>query len=277
MARTIEQIQKTIFDNIAANPNLSGLTSISKVAIWRLMVYVVAVCTWSLETLFDTHNDEVSVKIAEQKKGVLTWYKTMALQFQYGFPLVPGFDYFDNGIASADEIEASKIVKYAAVTEPDGQVLVKIATETNGKLSPIPNEILESFIEYMKRIRWAGVDVVVINYLPDLLYLILQIKRDPLVIDANGMSILNANYPINDALQAFMKELPFDGDLRLSALVDKLQKVPGVIDATLLSAESSWIDAQTAGYGTPQPIYIAKIPISGYFEIENFDNIEYVV
>jgi hypothetical protein len=277
MARTIEQIQQVIFDNIAANPNLSGLTSISKVAIWRLMVYAVAFCTWTLETLFDTHSDEINLNIAEQKKGVLTWYKTMALQFQYGFALVPGYDYFDNGTTSADEIEASKIVKYAAVTEPEGQVLVKIATETDGKLSPIPNEVLESFIAYMKRIRWAGVDVVVINYLPDLLYLILQIKRDPLVIDANGMSILNANYPVNEALQDFMKELPFDGELRLSALVDKLQKVPGVIDATLLSAESSWIDAQTAGYGIPQPIYIAKIPISGYFEIANFENIEYVV
>lgn len=277
MARTVEQIQQVIFDKIAANSNLAGLTSISKVAIWRLMVYVMAFCAWSLETLFDIHVVEINVKIAEQKKGVLPWYKTMALQFQYGFALVPGQDYFDNGIATLEEIEASKIIKYAAVTEPDGQVLVKIATETDGKLSPIPNEVLESFIHYMKRIRWAGVDVVVINYLPDLLYLILQIKRDPLLIDANGMSILNANYPVKEALQEFMKELPFDGELRLSALVDKLQKVPGVIDATLLSAQSSWIDANTAGYGIPQPIYIAKIPISGYFEIENFDNIEYVV
>lgn len=277
MARTVEQIQQVIFNNVAANPNLSGLTSVSKVAIWRLIVFVVATCAWSLETLFDVHDDEVTVKIAEQKKGVLPWYKTMALQFQYGFALVPGMDYYDNGTATIEEIEASKIIKYAAVDEPDGTVVVKIATETDGKLAPIPDEKLESFIYYMKRIRWAGVEVVVINYLPDLLYLNLQIKRDPQLLDDNGMSILNANYPVNEALLEFMKELPFDGELRKSALVDKLQKVPGVIDATLLSAESSWIDAEISGYGVPQPINIAKIPISGYFEIVNFDNIEYVV
>ena len=74
-----------------------------------------------------------------------------------------------------------------------------------------------------------------------------------------------------------MKELDFNGELRLSALVDKIQSVPGVKDATLISAESSWIDPASNGYGTPQPIFISKIAESGYFEIVTFDTIAYVV
>ncbi|MGZ9677542.1 hypothetical protein [Flavobacterium sp. GNP001] len=116
-----------------------------------------------------------------------------------------------------------------------------------------------------------------INYLPDRLFLNIQIKRDALVLDANGMSIQNANNPVNEAIQEFMKELPFDGDLRLSALVDKMQAAPGVIDATLLSAESSWIRPELNGYGTPQPIYISKVAESGYYEVVTFENITYVV
>jgi hypothetical protein len=39
-------------------------------------------------------------------------------------------------------------------------------------------------------------------------------------LDENGMSKLDA-IPVNEALQEFMKELDFNGELRLSALVDK--------------------------------------------------------
>ncbi|MNG06994.1 hypothetical protein D3C84_902770 [compost metagenome] len=91
------------------------------------------------------------------------------------------------------------------------------------------------------------------------------------------MSIQDANYPVNEAIQQFMKELPFDGDLRLSALVDKLQKVPGVLDATIVSAASAWINPGIDGYDIPQPIYISKVAESGYFEVVTFDNIDYVV
>jgi hypothetical protein len=84
-------------------------------------------------------------------------------------------------------------------------------------------------------------------------------------------------YPVTEALKEFMKELDFNGELRLSALVDKLQVIPGVLDATVLSAKSSWIDPALNGYGTPQPILISKVAVSGYFEIVTFDNINYVV
>ncbi|MDN3671702.1 nucleotidyltransferase [Flavobacterium branchiarum] len=240
---------------------------------------IIATAIFIHELFFDQHKKEVDDTLANKKPGTKPWYRTMALQFQYGFDLVADKDYYDNTGFTGEVIEASKIVKYSAVNEAteSSRVIVKIAGEISGNLAPIAVPQKEAFDAYMEEIRIAGVQLTIINYLPDRLYLTIQIKRDALVLAANGMSIINANYPVNDAIAEFMKELPFDGELRLSALVDKLQVVPGVLDATIVSASSSWINPLTNGYELPQPIYIATIPISGYFEVQGFENVNYVV
>ena len=280
MARTITTIHKGILDSIVANEVLSPyLTSTSIYAIYRAFSYVIATAIWLLESFFDQHTTEVNTIILNQKSGRKPWYRDMALRFQYGFDLVPDKDYFDNGMATDEDIEDSKIIKYAAVSESEetSRVILKIAGETSGVLSPINEDQYLAFNAYIDEIRWAGVQYSIINYLPDQLYLNIQIKRDPLVLSTTGMSILNGNYPVQEAIQEYMKELPFNGELQLSLLVDKLQRVTGVIDATILSAQSAWINPDTSGYGVPQPIFISKVAESGYYEVVNFDNINYVV
>lgn len=252
----------------------------SKVSIENIWFEIVAFSCWTLEVLYDFHEKEVDEKLANQKSGTLPWYRTMALKFQYGFDLVPDHDYFDNANATPDQIENSKIIKYAAVgeSELESRVIIKIAGETENKLSPIAPAQKEAFeFSYMKEVKWAGVKITVINYKPDKLFLEMLIKRDALVLSDKGMSILNANYPVTDAILEYMKELPFDGELRLSALVDKIQKVPGVLDATIVSAQSAWINPDNDDYDSPQPISIAKVPESGYFFIEDFSKISYYV
>lgn len=280
MARTITIIHKEILDDIAANEALSDvLTSTSIYAVFRAFSYVIASAIFLLEKMFDQHIIETNTIIFNQKSGRKSWYKFMALQFQYGFDLVEDKDYYDNNGVDESLVLSSKIIKYAAVDEAQesSRVIIKVAREINGVLSPLTQDQYDAFVYYINEIRWAGTEISIINYLADQLYLNIQVKRDALVLDQNGMSILNGNYPINDAILEFMKELPFDGDLRLSGLVDKLQVISGVIDVTVLSAESSWINPTTGGYGVPQPIFISKKAESGYFEVVNFDNIAYVV
>ena len=279
MARSIETIQAEIFRSITSNPQLQELNSVSKSAIYRLFIYIVAVAIYTLEMLFDIHEKEIDNALFNQKGGRLPWYRTMALNFQYGFDLVPDKDYFDNSSATQEQIQTSKIIKYAAVneSEDESRIIIKIAGEVGQKLSNFtdPAEI-EAIEAYFKEIKWPG-KITIINFLADKLYLNIQIKRDALVLNENGMSKLVGNYPVVEALQAFMKELPFNGELKLSALVDKLQLIPGVIDATLLSAESACIVPELSGYGVPQSIFVSKIAESGYFDISTFDNIAYVV
>lgn len=279
MARTITTIQQEIFDSITANENLAGLTSQSKVSIYRLIVFVVAFAIWFLEMLFDKHKSEIDIALYNQKSGRLPWYRYMALKFQYGFDLLIDSDEFDNAIATTAQINASKIIKYAAVNEGDlqGIIIVKIAGETAGKLAPITAEAKTAVDAYFNEIKYAGSRINVINYLPDRLFLQLQIYRDPLVLDANGTSILNGGKPVETAINEFMKELPFNGELILAKLIDKIQQVEGVKIPHLLVALSSWIDINTNDYATPTIINVKTIPVSGYFEIENFNTISYVV
>jgi hypothetical protein len=289
MARTKTQIKSEITTPFMANENLANQygyvvgasfdAEFSLVSLENILFEIVALAIFLHELMFGQHTKEVDEKLFTQRSGRKSWYKTLALNFQYGFDLVMDKDYFENGNATNEQIKASKIVKYAAVAESsdESRVIIKIAGETNGLLLPITPEQKEAFQAYIKDTKWAGVPTTVINYLPDRLYLNIQVLRDALVLDNNGMSILNANFPVNEAIQEFMKELPFDGDLRLSALVDKLQVVSGVLDATVVSAESAWINPDIGGYDIPQPIFISKIPVSGYYEVVTFDNINYVV
>lgn len=60
-------------------------------------------------------------------------------------------------------------------------------------------------------------------------------------------------------------------------LIDRLQEVPGVKIPHLTAASSSWIDPEVTDYGSPTFFTIKRIPESGYFEVPNFDTIEYVV
>ena len=282
MARTLTQIHNAMLQDIASNAVLaSALTSNSLYAIFRLFTFVIASAIFIHEGFFDQHSQEINAMIYNQKSGRVSWYKTMALNFQYGFDLVQDKDYFDNGNVTQEEIEASRIIKYAAVNESDNEsrVIIKIAGETDGSLSHFTDlNQVEAIEAYFKEIKWPG-KITIINYKADKLYLNIQIKRDALVLNNQGMSILDGNYPVVEALKEFMKELDFNGELKLSAMVDKMQGIPGVLDATVLSAQSAWIDPllEGDGYGVPQPINISKVAESGYFEIVTFDTISYVV
>ncbi|TWP23539.1 nucleotidyltransferase [Apibacter muscae] len=287
MARTITEIQNSILEEKEKHEALKVLNSTSKASIWRLFTYVVAYVIFNLELLFDAHTEEINTTIAEQKKGSLKWYRNKALAFQYGFDLLPDLEDFNNENYTEEEIENSKIIKYSAVTEATTQsrLIIKIATETGDKLTPINEAELEAFTYYLEEIKYAGVAVTVINYLPDELSLSITIRRDPLVLDAQGNAIAPVNgiiRPVEATIRQFLKELPFNGELQLSKLTDQLQLTTGVTDIKITYAASAWLDPTTGKYNTPQIIEMSVIPESGYFTTEdtegkNLININYVV
>ena len=279
MARSIEEIKEEILRAKEREASLDALNSTSKTAIWRLWVYITAFVVCTLENLFDTHKSEVSEMLKQLKPHTARWYRNKALAFQYGFDLLPDSDQFNNANATEDEINNSKIIKYSAVTESEveSRLIVKIATEQGGKLQPISVGQKASFDAYMNEIKDAGVRITVINYEPDILRLQMKIYRDPLVLDESGTSIRMGNKPVEEAIKKYLKNLPFNGELVLAHLVDELQKVEGVKIPHIISAESKWIDASAGDYGNFQPIEVRTIPVSGYFKIENFNAIHYVV
>lgn len=280
MARSIDTIFSEMISRKEQEPALSALNSSSKVAVWRLMLYVAAFSIWVLENLFDTHKAEVSAALAELKPHTARWYRNKALAFQYGFPLFPDSDVFNNAGKTDEQLAASKIIKYSAVTEAEteSRLIVKIATEKDGELQPITEDEKAAFDAYISDIKDAGVKVTVINYLPDILDLKLQTFYDPLVLTSDGTAITGisvAKKPVELAIAEFLKELPFNGELILQSLVDKLQQTEGVKIVNVTGAASKWIDPSLNGYGDFENIGVSKIPVSGYFKVENF-NIQYI-
>ena len=277
MARSIQEIQNLILQAKVQEPALESLNSTSKVAIWRLWVYIIAVAIWSLEKLFDQHRADIDKRLAELKPHTARWYRSKALAFQYGFDLLPDSDKFNNQGHTEEAIEASKIVKYSAVIESknEGRLIVKIAGEQGDTLQPITEPQKQAFEAYLQEIKDAGVRLSVVNYQPDVLHLQMKIVYDPLVLDSNGQSIIHATKPIETAIKDYLKRLPFNGELVLAHLIDALQQAEGVKIPHLVLAQSKNITSG-GSYGDFETIEISKIPTAGYFTIDNFNDISYV-
>lgn len=287
--KDINEILDRMYTAKASKPELDELTADSKVSVWGNLFWVVAYVIDLLRMMFETHKTEVNEAIRLQKTHTAINIRERLLQFLYGYTLneefqkvylIPGTDEFDTEGMTPEQIAQAKIIKYAAVTESDDEkrVICKIATENAGELAPVNSDQFEAVGEYISQIKAAGVPYTIINFLPDLLRLEIRIFRDPMVLSASGMHKVTGQKPVEIALQEFMKELPFNGELILQELANKLEKVEGVRIVHIQSALTKWIDADVGDYPEEwEQINIRKIPVSGYFKIENFDGITYEI
>jgi len=284
MARSKTDIKKEITKTFMANQTLASAygyevndlfeAQFSLLSLENILFEIISFSIFLLELLFDQHKKEVEDILYNQVATRAPWYRFKALAFQYGYDLVQDTDRYDNTGISQDEIELSKIIRYAAVveSEDESRVIVKIAGEEENVLAPIGAQPFEAVVAYFKEIRAAGVKVTIINYLPDELYVNLVIYRDPLVLNDQGQSILEGTYPVTDAIDAHLKQLPFNGEFIMQDFVDALQIVEGVRIAHLVSASTAFIDPAVNAYGTPIPINVKTIPESGYFKLIPFDD-----
>lgn len=279
MARSITEIKAQILSNIAGNDDLQDLNSTSSVSIFGAFAFIVAVAHFTLEKLFDIHSSQVDTAIYENKPGTARWYRNMSLAFQFGFNLLTDDDQFNNVGFTTDQIEASKIVKYCSVKESleSSRLIIKIAGESGENLIPLTATQITSFKYYMGEIAYAGVKLEIVNNPADKLQLIMRVYRNPLVIDENGNNIITGGKTVEDAIKKYIKNLPFDGELVINDLIDYLRNVDGVINVHIVSAQSSYKDLVTNLYKPFVSIDVKTIPVAGYFEVENFNNITYVV
>lgn len=269
MARTITEIQDDIISRITGSTELSVLNSSSKVAVWRLWTYIVAVSIWALENLFDLHKSEVTTLINERAPHSLRWYANKARDFQYGSELAYEVDYYDNAALTEDQVTEQKIIAFSAVVEQSKGLRLKVARIVNGDLNALTAQQLESFETYMNRIKDAGVTPLLVESLaPDNLKIELVIYYNPLVLGSDGARLdgTNAN-PVGNSIRDYLKNLPFNGTLVLAYLVDALQQVDGIVIPHIVQAQ--------AKYGTlPYTAFDVKYnPDAGYLRIQHEEDL----
>jgi len=279
MARTIIQIYDEMIAEKQLNATLTGLqpniesgqnlltdlTSASKVAIWRLIFFTVAVAIWTHEQIFDLHKLEIEKRASELITGTLRWYSEQALAFQYGDILV-----WNNNLLKYEYSSGStgqKIIARASTIEVVGannQIRIKIAKlNTAGKLVPLSGTEQNSFTAYINRVKFAGVNLAITNINPDQLKLSIRVYYNPLILTSTGELISTSGvFPVENAINTYIANLPFDGVFNINAMIDKIQSADGVIDPFVISC-----DAQTGS--TPYiPITQNYTANAGYLEID---------
>ncbi|WP_234111689.1 nucleotidyltransferase [Chryseobacterium sp. R2A-55] len=279
MNKTLAEIIQNLFDAKESNTELAPLTSTSKTAIWRQIMEAVAFVIFNFQEAVRMHMEEIDTKIREQKVPTLRWYRNLALRFQYGFDLIPETDEFrpdyydaisDNWIvADEDQINSSKIIKYAAVTRnvTNGKVRISMKIAGDNIDAAISDEKVVSFKKYIEETQATGDNIVIVNYTPDILKINFKIAYNPSVLLENGQSILLGNvFPVVEAIRKFMKNLPFNGELSVQKLEAAILAVEGVNDLQNLQVQSKWIEPGV-GYGFYQPVEISRIPKSGRFKV----------
>lgn len=253
MARTVLEIYDALIEEkenltnletLLPNPEesqtfLQDLTTTSKVALWRLLFYVVAYGHWIIEVLFDRHVEEVEALKFKLITGTALWYQQKALEFQYGDALAwNGSQYVYPTIN-----EANQIIKRSSVIVSGGLVRIKVAKLDVDGVTPIPLESAEltSFTAYMQDIAFAGVNTLIISTDADDLIVNANIYYDPQVLTPSGESILESGvFPVQDAINNYISNLPFNGVFNETELVDKMQEASGVIDPVLSSTSARY-------------------------------------
>ena len=278
MARSIEQIKTSMAEAFMQDTNLAikyGFevgadfnNTFSKVSIESLLLYIVAVGIWTLERLFDTHTAEVTDYIATMKPHSLRWYVEKAKAFMYGEPVLPelisGSDIYDTTDMTDEQIAQAKIVTFAACTENNATLYLKVA-----KAGPAPLTADEkaAFIAYLHEIKDAGVRIDVISEQGDYLKLDMVIYYDPLLINADGESKADGTKVVEQAIKEYIENIPFNGEFRKNELEDAIQAVDGVVMVEFNAAYHS----ETGAEDTYDEVVPYCKPASGYFKFDNAD------
>ena len=291
MARTISAIynsmiaEKETFANISSlspsaqiDPSqnlLKDLTSTSKVAIWRLVFYVVSVCVWIHEQLWDTFLIDITTIANNAIPGTAQWYIKQIKAFQLGDMLI-----WDGNKFSYAAINSSKlVVGQCAVILSSSVLYIKVAKFINGLLTPLLSSELTSLKQYIEKIKFAGTQITVINDPADLLQLAYTVYYDPLVIYYNSINpadTLNGSlisdptiYPVNSSIINYIQALSFNGTFQVASLTDTIQASQGIknVVANIVKAKYallSYVDIlsissqsylSNAGYLAIDPVY----------------------
>lgn len=282
MARAIQEIKDSMTSEFMGNVTIRdkyGLTSeddsfetsFSAVSLENILFSIFATCLWVVESLFDKHKEEVGEMAEGAIVATVRWYYEQALKFQKGDALI--YNPETKGWGYALEDPKKRIVKYVAVRDEGNRVLVLASQDNEGVPQKLSDDDLSLFSEYMNRIKIAGVVLSVKSFDADVVRVYATVKIDPLIIKRNGQLFHDAIYPIEDAINNYLRNITYGGAINKNQMIVALQAVPGVKDVTLTRVECSTDGQNFAAYEGNE--YKAR---SGCFVSDNLRNsISYVV
>jgi len=245
MARSINVIFQSILAEKATQPSLNvlttsitdeqtlltQLTSTSKVALWVVWAYTMAVAIAAFEQIMDVFRADIEELISTNVYGTERWWVSKWKEFQYGDALT----FVDNQPVYDPIDESARIITAAATLTVSGQVIHKLAKGTPGSYVPLSSPEQTAAQEYAAQLVGAGIQWTIISLNADLMRIEGTVYVDPQLIEVSGanagQSIANpGTYPVEDALVAYYHNLPFNGQFNLNHAANKVQAIVGVND-----------------------------------------------
>lgn len=208
------------------NNLLTTISSGSRVAVWRLWVWITAYAIWLFEKIQDAFKDEIEELISSTRFGTEPWYQEIALAFQYGDAII----YTDYKFQYATIDTTKQIVKRAAAVAANGEVRLKVAKLSGTSPVKLSSGELAAFNAYVTDLKPPGEKVLVISTDADLLKLQAEIIYDPQVLNADGSSIADGTFPVELAINSYLAGIVWDGKFNMRKWQDAIQAVDGVVD-----------------------------------------------
>lgn len=265
--RSISEIKGEIADEFMSNEAVATVYGFevgssfervfSALSVESVLMYVFAVCAWSVERLMAEHKMEVESRLKNTKAHRPKWYRDKVLAFMVGKALQGDSDEYDIEGMSEEEIEALRVVKHAVAVENSEEsiLIIKVAGEREGKRQPLSDEEAEQLRAYISEIKDAGVRVSLVNQEADVFNCEVDVYYD---------AMLEADTVKGDCqsrIKDYIENLPFNGEYTNMALVDSLQGVDGVRIAELKRST-----AQAVGETESRQINARTRPAAGYFK-----------
>lgn len=235
--RTIQEIKKTMTDEIMTNeglvkamglnPEMEWESQVSSVSIINLLLYVVAVAQYATEWMFEQFKADVEKRIDAALPGTISWYWNKVMNFQYGIDL--------NQYGNYDLIDPSRmIISHCSVLEVYNGIMVKV--NKGDDFDVLDEKEKNALAAYLNRIKFAGTAVSVYSYQPDDLNLEIRIWRNPLVLndDCSAVSGDGSNL-IEEAVKKYLDGIVYGGRFNKTKLIDAIQSVEGVEDIIITS------------------------------------------
>ena len=237
MARNLVDIIAQMDLDQASRPELTALNSPSQAAIYTLWKYIVALQIYLTEVLMDIKKTDVQSIVDKSFTGSSKWLQDRVFKFQYDAanPQITQLIDFAPTYPVVDP--TLRIITRASVkTNALNQVLVKVAKQeppiplTGTELSALTGYLNQggngSLSGYGTGIGFAGISTSVQSYDSDKLYLAAEI-----FYDGQYASVIQAN--VIAAIDLYLANLPFDGQVKVLSLVDSIQSVQGVTDIVI--------------------------------------------
>lgn len=234
--RTIEEIKAEMTAVQAAIPELSDANSTSQMSFFGLLKNMWAQLVQLVEAAWDGLRADVEVRLEANRVGSTKWYVDQVKKFQMGDSVT-----IINGQLAYEVIDAAKqIITQAACVEDlvSGRLLIKTVKGPELARTNLSDSELVAVRAYVRQFKFAGVQVDVISQREDQLKLTATVKYDRQVVAADGTSLTDpSKKPIEDAVRAYLRNLPFDSVISWTALTDYMQTVAGVSDFVISASE----------------------------------------